>query len=128
VDLQKLYRDKKGEKNIGLGHVCEQILGKSICKAERMSNWENRPLRKAQLHYATLDAYCQVPIVEALNLLPDLPQKEEEQKQEGNDQPKTNKKKHHGHRGGQRNRNRKQKAEQQQQDSSHRTVTYVKKE
>ena len=127
MDLQKLYRDKKGEKNIGLGYVCEQMLGKAICKAERMSNWENRPLRKAQLHYAALDAYCQVPIIEALNLLPDLPQKEEEQKEGGDDHPK--KKKHHGHRGGQRNRNRRgDNQQQQQQESGHRTVTYVKKE
>jgi ribonuclease D len=32
-------------RNISLGKACLELLGKDICKAERMSNWERRPLR-----------------------------------------------------------------------------------
>ena len=40
--------------------------GKNLCKVEQMSNWERRPLRKSQMHYAMLDAFVLIDIVEKL--------------------------------------------------------------
>tara|TARA_B110000285_G_C14947444_1_gene525049 strand:- start:275 stop:493 length:219 start_codon:yes stop_codon:yes gene_type:complete len=46
-----------GRKSEGLKNVCETLLNNKMCKAEQCSNWENRPLRQSQLHYAGLDAW-----------------------------------------------------------------------
>lgn len=46
LDIQVYYKAVAGtEKNLGLAKVATELLGKEICKAERMSNWERRPLR-----------------------------------------------------------------------------------
>jgi hypothetical protein len=50
ADLQTYYKtvyegDEACLKAIGLGSVCKQLCGQEICKGERMSNWERRPLR-----------------------------------------------------------------------------------
>ena len=50
VDLQSYYKAiTKGTKDeikmVGLSSVCKNLLEKELCKGERMSNWEMRPLR-----------------------------------------------------------------------------------
>lgn len=52
LDLQKYYKDylvktneKESKQSKGLDTVCFELLGLHICKGERMSNWEKRPLR-----------------------------------------------------------------------------------
>jgi uncharacterized protein with PIN domain len=39
-----------------LARFVERFIGKPLCKREQGSAWNKRPLRKAQLHYAALDA------------------------------------------------------------------------
>lgn len=60
-DLQSYYKAVFKPDAIGLGSCCKELLGKDICKGERMSNWEMRPLRQGQMHYGSLDAYCMIP-------------------------------------------------------------------
>jgi len=38
----------------------------TLTKEEQLSNWNNRPLRKSQLHYAAADAYVQFLIIEKI--------------------------------------------------------------
>lgn len=55
-DITEMYKKKFETKSPGLTDVCDQILSKKLCKFEQISNWEIRPLRKRQIHYACLDA------------------------------------------------------------------------
>lgn len=51
IDIQTLYTETQKIQHestkfqVSLGQMCEQYLGKKLCKGERMSNWERRPLR-----------------------------------------------------------------------------------
>lgn len=56
--------DFKEKGGIGLAAVATNLFeGKKLCKAEQMSNWENRPLRYTQEHYAAMDAWILVEMV-----------------------------------------------------------------
>ena len=50
----------------GLNKVSQEVLEKQICKYEQISNWERRPLRKSQKHYAALDAFVLLRILDKL--------------------------------------------------------------
>lgn len=69
LDLQDYYKSVMTQQNwtgAGLKNVCEHLLGKKICKVEQMSNWENRPLRHSQEHYAALDAWILTVLIEEM--------------------------------------------------------------
>ena len=46
----------------GLSKLTMTCLGKPLDKRECMSNWDNKPLRPAQLNYAALDAFVLIKI------------------------------------------------------------------
>ena len=57
VDLVNVYK-KTFEKNPGsLANLAELLIETTMCKVDQKSNWELRPLKLSQLHYAALDVY-----------------------------------------------------------------------
>lgn len=67
LDVDKLHKKiKQSKQDLGLAVVVEKTLEKRLCKAEQISNWEKRPLRQSQYHYAALDAYVLVLLIEKL--------------------------------------------------------------
>jgi len=63
LDIGQAYKIfDKSRQQYGLAYICEKILGKKMSKYEQVSNWSRRPLRKAQIHYAALDALLVIQI------------------------------------------------------------------
>lgn len=52
--------------NQNLANLVKLCLGKKLDKSNQFSNWAQRPLRKEQLRYAALDAFCLLEIYEAI--------------------------------------------------------------
>jgi ribonuclease D len=61
VNLDKMVLIS-GSNAMGLARMSQQILGKKMCKYNQRSNWSQRPLRQAQLHYGALDAVCSLAL------------------------------------------------------------------
>ena len=56
IDIPKIYFKKYKKNCPKLTKLCEEIFGKPLCKYEQCLNWEKRPLRESQLHYAAVDS------------------------------------------------------------------------
>jgi ribonuclease D len=60
IDMQTKTAAEKDNKEVqkvnSLKRCTEELYGKKFSKFEQCSAWNIRPLRKAQLHYAALDA------------------------------------------------------------------------
>ena len=65
-DIIDLYQYNFLKKARSLKYTCEEILGKSLCKYEQCSNWEMRPLKETQLHYAALDSLVCIKLFKKL--------------------------------------------------------------
>jgi ribonuclease D len=57
VDVWKLFKAiYPKERYSSLAHITLKMVGKELCKDQTLTNWQKRPLRKNQIHYAGLDA------------------------------------------------------------------------
>eukprot|EP01028_Stygiella_incarcerata_P006367 TRINITY_DN259_c1_g2_i1.p1 TRINITY_DN259_c1_g2~~TRINITY_DN259_c1_g2_i1.p1 ORF type:complete len:474 (-),score=130.60 TRINITY_DN259_c1_g2_i1:56-1477(-) len=68
VDVAEMFGslyNLRGTKS--LTNIVAYCTGKSLNKKERMSNWERRPLTGSQIHYAALDAFCMLNVVDVLS-------------------------------------------------------------
>ena len=51
-----------------LSGACKEFLGKGLSKTQQLSDWDARPLSDEQLHYASLDAYATLSLLDAMLL------------------------------------------------------------
>ena len=63
--MQDIYFSKKS----ALSFICLKVLGKNMSKFEQVSDWNSRPLRKAQIHYAALDSFVLILIYKKIREL-----------------------------------------------------------
>ena len=61
-----IYHFKYLKKPGSLAKVCKEILGNNLDKYEQKSNWDLRPLKQSQRHYAALDAIVCVKLYKKL--------------------------------------------------------------
>mmetsp|Transcript_1412 Transcript_1412/g.3043 ORF Transcript_1412/g.3043 Transcript_1412/m.3043 type:complete len:521 (-) Transcript_1412:131-1693(-) len=66
LDLVRLANVVIPNTKMSLHKLCLYALGSGLKKTCQMSNWDNRPLTKAQLHYAALDAHAAVLLHDVL--------------------------------------------------------------
>lgn len=66
VDVQTVAR-QKGLQKLGLKSMTEEVLGATIRKGPKMTNWEKQVLTEEQLMYAATDAWLGLKLYRALS-------------------------------------------------------------
>ncbi|VDK67117.1 unnamed protein product [Litomosoides sigmodontis] len=51
-----------------LTDLCQKVLGEALDKTEQIGNWAMRPLRREQMKYAAMDAYCLLDLYDKLKI------------------------------------------------------------
>ncbi|CAG9540593.1 unnamed protein product [Cercopithifilaria johnstoni] len=51
-----------------LTDLCQKVLGEALDKTEQIGNWAMRPLRREQMKYAAMDAYCLLNLYDKLKM------------------------------------------------------------
>lgn len=63
VDVWKLFKAVYPKHRFSsLAFITENMLGKQLCKDQTLTNWQRRPLRRNQIHYAAMDALIVIKI------------------------------------------------------------------
>jgi ribonuclease D len=67
IDITQMFKAlHPNEKYSSLSFLCLKFLNRKLSKYEQRSNWNRRPLKKTQVHYAALDALACVLIYDKL--------------------------------------------------------------
>lgn len=66
LDSALCFKHSFGEKKCSLEYQVRTILERKLSKFEQISDWDTRPLRKSQMHYAGMDAWVLIKLYEAM--------------------------------------------------------------
>ncbi|CAD8188825.1 unnamed protein product [Paramecium pentaurelia] len=67
IELSTCFKVLEGDPKLrSLAYISEFYFKKKLSKYDTCSNWEYRPLRKAQIHYAALDAIASLQIFQIM--------------------------------------------------------------
>ena len=66
VDLVPLFTPIASSRKVALSVMCKEIFGKDLSKLEQIGDWDSRPLRESQVHYAGMDAFILVKLYEKI--------------------------------------------------------------
>jgi len=64
-----MFKAILGTRKSALDFMTQNTLEKKLCKYNQVSDWDCRPLRQGQLHYAGLDAYILIEIYKNLKII-----------------------------------------------------------
>jgi len=68
LEMTTTFKSAYSSTKCSLEFIVNTVLERALCKDEQTSDWNHRPLRKAQIHYASLDAVVLLHITKMLSL------------------------------------------------------------